>query len=74
METDGRCLNDSDSFNDLLLVHLRTRPVEISDDCSHTSFVSHSGGQVDWLFGIVFGEALNLYLILTKIVPINEPS
>lgn len=65
-KTHGRCLNDSNGFDDLLLVHLGTWTVKISDNRSHTSFVSHSGGQVDWLLGIVFGEALDLDIKLAK--------
>lgn len=71
--TYGRCLNDSDGFNDLFLVHLRTWTIKISDNCSHTSFVSHSGGQVDRLLGIVFGEALDLDINLAKMAVGIEP-
>ena len=72
-QTYGRCFNDSDGFNDLLLVHLRARTVKISHNCGHASFVSHGGGQVDWLLGIVFGEALDLKTRLAVIVVIHAP-
>ena len=73
LSTYRRCLNDSDSFNDLLLVHLRARTVKISYNCSHASFVSHSSGQVHWLLGIVFGEALDLDITLAKLAVKYEP-
>ena len=53
-------LNDSDGLHDFLLMHLRARTVEIANDSGHTSFVAHCSSQVDWLLGIVLGEALDL--------------
>ena len=59
--------DDSDGFDDLLLVHFRTWAIEISDDCSHTSFVSHSSRQMDWFFGVILGKALDLHIELAVI-------
>ena len=74
VQTYRRRLNDSDSFNNLFLVHLRTWTVKVSDDGSHASFVSHSCGQVDWLLGIVLGKALDLDIALAEINLAYEPN
>ena len=55
-----RGLDDRSSLNDLALVQLRTGTVEVTNDVSHTSLVTHEGSQVDWLLGVVLRERLNL--------------
>ena len=54
-------------------MHLRTWTVKVSDDCSHTSFVPHSSGQVDRLLGVVFRKALDLDLYLANFAVTYEP-
>ena len=57
METYRRGLDDGSGLNDLLLVHLGTRTVKVTDDGGHTGLVAHGGGQVDRLLGVILGEA-----------------
>jgi len=52
----GRSLNDSDSLNNLLLVHLGTGTVEIADNGGHASLVSEGGSEVNRLLGVILGE------------------
>ena len=54
------CLDDCDSLDDLLLVHLRTWSVEVSNDGGHTGFVAHGGSQVDWFLWVILGKAANV--------------
>ena len=54
-------------------MHLRTGTVKISDNCSHASFVSHRGGQMDRFLGVIFREALDLDIQLAKFAVTNEP-
>lgn len=59
--TDGdhrRRLDDGDGLNDLLLVHLGTGTVKVTDDGGHTGLVAHGGRQVDGLLGVILGEAV----------------
>lgn len=53
-----RSLDDGDSLNNLLLVHLGARTVKVTDGGSHTSLVTESGGQVDGLLLIILREGL----------------
>jgi len=53
-----RSLDDSGGLNNLLLVHLGTGTVEVTDDGSHTGLVAHGGSQVDGLLGVILGEAV----------------
>jgi len=55
----GGSLDDADSLDNLLLVHLGTRTVKIADDVSHTSLVTHEGSQVDGLGLVILGEGLD---------------
>ena len=55
-----RGFDDGDGLDDLTLVHLGSRSVEVSDDVGHTGLETHGRGQVDWLLGVVLGEGLNL--------------
>lgn len=52
-----RSLNDGNGLDDLLLVHLGTRTVKVTDDGGHTGLVAHGGRQVDGLLGVILGEA-----------------
>lgn len=56
----GRGLDDGDSLDNLLLVHLGTRSVKVTDNSGHTGLVTHGGRQVDGLLGVILGEALDL--------------
>jgi hypothetical protein len=56
----GRGLDNGDSLDNLSLVHLGSRSVEVSDDVSHTGLVTKSGGEVDRLLGVVLREGLHL--------------
>jgi hypothetical protein len=44
-------------------VHLGTGTVQVTDDVGHTGLVTHEGGQVDGLGGIILGEGLGLTLV-----------
>jgi len=55
----GGSLNDADGLDDLLLVHLGTRTVKITNNVSHTGLVTHEGGQVDGLGLVILGERLH---------------
>ena len=57
-ETYRRSLDDGDGLDNLLLVHLGTRTVKVTDDGGHTSLVAHGGSKVDGLLGIILGEAV----------------
>lgn len=54
------CVNDSDGLNNLLLVELGARAVEVADNGGHASLVTHGSRQVDRLLGVVLGEGLHL--------------
>ncbi len=53
-------LDDRDSFDNFFLMHLRTRTVKITNDRGHAGFVAHSSCEMNGLFWIVLGEALDL--------------
>jgi len=55
-DNNRRGLNDGDLLNDLLLVDLGTGLVDLSDDVSASSLVSHEGSQVGWLGLVILGE------------------
>ena len=52
----GRGLDDGDSLNDLLLVHLGTRSVQIAHDVGHAGLVAEHGSEVHGLLGVILGE------------------
>lgn len=56
--THGRSLDNCACLNNLLLVHLGTRTVEVADDCGHTSLVTHGGSEVNGLLGVILGETV----------------
>jgi hypothetical protein len=62
-------IDDSDSLNNLLLVGLGARSVEVTNDGGHTSLVTHSGGQVDGLLGVILGEGLDLSTVTSSALP-----
>jgi len=62
---DGRGLEDGDGLDDLLLVQLGTRFVDITDDMGHTSLVTHETGQVRGLGGIILRERFDLTPVVT---------
>jgi len=58
-------LDNGDGFNDILLDGLLTLSLlHVSDDVGHTGFVSHEGGEVDWLGGIILWEMSNFTLVV----------
>ena len=57
---DGRGLNDGTSLHNLLLVDLGSGSVDLTDDVSHTSLVTHKACEVDGLAGVILREALDL--------------
>ena len=54
-----RSLDNGDSLDNLLLVQLGTRTVEVADDGGHAGLVAHRGGKVDGLLGVILGETMN---------------
>ena len=57
-ETYRRSLDNGSSLDNLLLVHLGTGSVKVTDDSGHTGLVAHGGRQVDGLLGVILGEAV----------------
>lgn len=57
-KTYRRGLDDGDGLDNLLLVHLGTGTVKVTDDGGHTGLVAHGGSKVDGLLGIILGEAV----------------
>lgn len=57
-KTYRRGLDDGGGLDNLLLVHLGTRTVKVTDDGGHTGLVAHGGSKVDGLLGIILGEAV----------------
>ncbi len=55
-------LEDSNSLSYFLLVELRAWLVDITEDVSHTSLVTHESGQMAWLSLVILGEGLDLTL------------
>jgi len=53
-------LNDGNYLNNVLLVHLNTWPVQVTDNGSHTSLVSESGGEMDGLLGVILRKGLDV--------------
>lgn len=54
-----RSLDDCDSLDDLLLVHLGTRTLEFTNGGGHTSLVTKGGSEVHGLLGVILGEGLD---------------
>jgi hypothetical protein len=57
-KTYRRGLDDGDGLDDLLLVHLGTGTVKVTDNGGHTGLVAHGGSKVDGLLGVILGEAV----------------
>jgi hypothetical protein len=57
-KTYRRGLDDGDGLDDLLLVHLGTGTVKVTDDGGHTGLVAHGGSKVDGLLGVILREAV----------------
>jgi len=58
-------LDNGNWLDDILLDGLFTFSLlHVSDDVSHTGFVTHEGGEMDWLGSIVLWEVPNLTLIV----------
>jgi len=56
-DNNGRSFEDSDSFDDFLLVELGTDLIDISKNVGHTSLEDGESGKVDGLGGIILGVA-----------------
>ena len=52
-------LDNGNGLDDFSLVHLGSGSVKVSDDVGHTGLVTHTGGEVDGLLGVILGESLN---------------
>ena len=46
--------DDCDSLDNLFLVHLCSRTVQVAHNGRHTGFVSHGCSEMDWLLGVIF--------------------
>jgi len=56
----GWGLDNGDSLDDLLLVNLRSKLVDLSNDMGRSSLVSHESGKMDGLSLIILGELPHL--------------
>lgn len=50
-------LDNGNSLDNLLAVHLGSGTLEVSHDRGHAGLVAHRGSEVDGLLGVIFGEA-----------------
>jgi hypothetical protein len=58
-------LDNGDWLDDILLDGLLTLSLlHVSDDVSHTGFVTHEGGEMNWLGSIILWEVSNLTLVV----------
>lgn len=56
-DLDGGALNDGHGLNDVLLEDLLTlAALVVAGDVGHAGLVTHEGGQVDGLLGVILGE------------------
>lgn len=55
-DVDGRSLQDGDGFDNFVLVGLRARLVDFTEDVSHTGLVAHKGSQAARLGLVILGE------------------
>lgn len=46
-------LDNGNGLDNLSLVHLGSGSVKVSDDVGHTGLVTHTGGEVDGLLGVI---------------------
>ena len=60
----GGGLEYGHGFDDLLLVHLGARSIDLADDVGHARLVRHEGRQVRGLGRVVLGEGANLTAVL----------
>mmetsp|Transcript_17992 Transcript_17992/g.44617 ORF Transcript_17992/g.44617 Transcript_17992/m.44617 type:complete len:369 (+) Transcript_17992:3396-4502(+) len=68
-----RSLNESDGFDNLLFMGLRTRLVNVTCNVSHSSLVTHESGEVGLLSSIVAREGLHLALMATAALAGKKP-
>ena len=54
-------LNNCDGFDDFLLVHLRTRPIEVSDDGGHPGLVAHGCCEMNWFLWVILWKAVKCF-------------
>lgn len=64
-----RGFDDGDSLDNLTLVHLGSRSVEVTNNVGHTGLETHGSGQVDGLLGVVLGEGLDLTPVSGSTLP-----
>lgn len=68
MDAYRRSLDDGGGLDNLLLVELGTRTVEVTDDGGHAGLVAHGGGEVDGLLGVILGEAEEIRMLALELV------
>lgn len=51
-------IDDGDSLDDLLLVRLGSRSIQIANDGGHSRLVAHGGSEVNWLLWVILWEAV----------------
>lgn len=56
----GRGLDDSDSFDNFLLVEFGARTIGLANNVGHASLITHEGSHVHGLSGVILGEGLDL--------------
>lgn len=54
-------LDDSDGFDDFLLVHLRTGSIEVSDDGGHAGLIAHGCGKMDRFLWVILRKAVECF-------------
>lgn len=52
-------LDDSDGFDNLFLVHLRTRSIKVTDNGGHPGLVPHGSGKMDWFLWVILWKAVD---------------
>jgi len=69
---DGGCLHNGDGLNNLTFVHFGSWPVEVTNNMGHASLVTHEGGQVHRLFGVIPREGLDFSPMASSTFPWKE--
>ena len=60
-----RSFEDSNSFNNLLLMSLRTRTIQSTNNMSHTSFVTHESSKMRLLSSIILRETTDVTTMMS---------
>ncbi len=69
----GRAFNDSDCFQNLLLVYLGARAIGLTDDVGHTRFEAQETSEMNGLGRVVLGEGLDLAAVASRTLLGVEP-